>query len=154
MMPSVFRRRVRSCSSSWNSVANFFPLVIFDSISVSIGFHRGGTISTKYALGPYIGIARLGNSQDSFYLAPDGIGALPIECDQNGNPVVQGGTFERVRRFKDDAGGIRRQGAWFRIFQIEDGKAGGTEITLDNPEVESITWTVHLASKKAAWYNF
>jgi hypothetical protein len=111
-------------------------------------------MSTKYALGPYIGIARLGNSQDSFYLAPDGIGALPIECDQNGNPVVQGGTFERVRRFKDDAGGVRRQGAWFRIFQIEDGKAGGTEITLDNPEVESITWTVHLASKKAAWYNF
>ena len=111
-------------------------------------------MSIRYAIGPQIGVARLGNSRDSFYLSPDRTGALPIECDQHGNPASKNGAFESVRKFKDSEGRVRRQGAWFRVFRIEDGKADGLEVTLDDAEVATITWTAHLASKKAAWYNF
>ncbi|QEC53510.1 L-lysine 6-oxidase [Anseongella ginsenosidimutans] len=92
---------------------------------------------------PSIGVARLGNSRGQFCLSPDSIGGLPYEADQYGNQ--QG----PVRKFKDEAGQVRRQGQPFKIFH-ED----GTELTLDSPNVASIQWTVHLANKKAAWYQY
>ena len=94
-------------------------------------------------LHPSIGVARLGNSGEHFYLSPDSIGGLPYEADQYGN---QQGTVEK---FKDSAGQVRRQGQPFRIYH-ED----GVEITLETPGVVSIEWTVHLANKKAAWYQY
>jgi hypothetical protein len=39
-----------------------------------------------YKIHPGIGIARLGNSDTEFYLAPETPAGLPIECDNNGNP--------------------------------------------------------------------
>lgn len=94
-------------------------------------------------LSPSVGVARLGNSTGQFCLSPDKIGGLPFEADQFGNKL---GT---VKHFKDEAGQIRRQGQLFRLLD-----ADGNEITLNSPDVESITWTVHLANKKAAWYQF
>jgi L-lysine 6-oxidase len=111
-------------------------------------------MGVRYAIGPSIGVARVGNSPDSFYIAPDGIGALPIECDHDGNPMLNGDVPQRVTHFKDGQGRIRRQAAQFRVFRIEDGKPGGEEITLADPSVRSITWTAHLANKKSCWYNF
>lgn len=111
-------------------------------------------MTTRYVIGPSIGVARLGNSADSFYLAPDAIGALPIECDASGNVITQDGAPVRVSQFKDDAGCVRRQGALFRVFAIGDDQCAGEEITLATAGVESMEWTVHLANKKACWYNF
>src|SRR5262245_25990204 len=51
------------------------------------------------AVHPAIGIARVGNSADSFFLGPDLPGALPVA--PNG--------------FKDAAGAIARQAARFRV---------------------------------------
>ncbi|EGM78558.1 hypothetical protein Rhein_1334 [Rheinheimera sp. A13L] len=92
---------------------------------------------------PSVGVARLGNSPEQFYLAPEKTGQLPFEADPFGN---QG---EPVHQFKDYAGRVRRQGQAFKLLS-ED----GTELTLDNPNVQSIQWTVHLANKKAAWYQY
>src|SRR5205823_4040781 len=52
-------------------------------------------------------------------------------------------------------GRIRRQGAQFRLFAFDsnDPSDPGREIGLDDPSVESIEWTVHLANKKGVWYN-
>lgn len=98
----------------------------------------------NYSLHPSIGVARLGNSPGQFYLAPDKIGGLPFEADQWGNkcnsPVV---------KFKDQEGRIRRQGQPFKILDENN-----NELTLNSDNVQSITWTVHLANKKAAWYEF
>lgn len=107
-----------------------------------------------YIIGPQIGVARLGNSADSFYIAPDAIGALPIECDAQGNIVYDNGVPVRVRQFKDSQGCVRRQGALFRVYLVDDDNPAGIEVTLDTPGVTSIQWTVHLANKKACWYNF
>ena len=95
------------------------------------------------AIHPSVGIARLGNSQQQFCLSPDKIGGLPFEADKFGNqkrPIIH---------FKDESGQIKRQGQPFKIYDKK-----GTEITLDSPNVKSIEWTVHLANKKAAWYQY
>ncbi|SEA50959.1 CTQ-dependent lysine 6-oxidase LodA [Alkalimonas amylolytica] len=92
---------------------------------------------------PSIGVARLGNSPGQFYLAPDQIGQLPFEADAYGNRLGP------VQHFKDAAGQVRRQGQLFKLLTAE-----GDEVTLDSPNVKSIQWTVHLANKKAAWYQY
>lgn len=109
---------------------------------------------TTLQIHPSVGVARLGNSPDQFYLAPEAIGGRPHRCDEYGNPVMEkDGRPAPVRRFKDEDGAVLRQGALFRIFATaEDGTV--TEVTLDTPGVKSITWTAHLANKKAAWYSF
>ncbi len=108
---------------------------------------------SRYAIGPSIGVARLGNSPDQFYLEPDRIGGLPIACDANGNILTDAGKPTSVRQFKDTLGRVKRQGAYFRVFEIFDDNSS-REVTLDTPGVVSMTWTVHLANKKACWYQF
>jgi hypothetical protein len=114
---------------------------------------------------PSIGIARLGNSPSSFYIAPESAGALPIECDENGIPSVPPAT---VSSFKDDEGRIRRQAARFRIYVYdEDDPDGrelevGAEVTIRDARsgqlrtirVDDVSWNVYLANKKASWYEF
>ncbi|HKO54456.1 MAG TPA: CTQ-dependent lysine 6-oxidase LodA [Thermoanaerobaculia bacterium] len=109
----------------------------------------------RYQVHPAVGVARLGDSADSFYLEPETIGGLPIECDANGNELRGAdGRPQPVRKFKKD-GRIRRQGARFRLFAFdaEDPDDPGREVTLKDGDVESIEWTVHLANKKPVWYE-
>ena len=87
------------------------------------------------AVHPAIGVARVGNSADSFFFGPELPGSLPI---------APGG-------FKDATGAIARQAARFRIFGYDAGGAVLQEITAADAD---ITWTVSVANKKAAWYNF
>jgi L-lysine 6-oxidase len=97
----------------------------------------------KLEIHPSVGVARLGNSTTEICLSPDKIGGLPFDSDVSGNltgPIID---------FKDIKGLIKRQGQPFKIFQ-----ENGEEITLDSPNVASIEWTVHLANKKAAWYQY
>lgn len=106
-------------------------------------------MGSKFTLHPSIGIARVGNSPQEFYLAPLEIGGLPRECDARGNDKG-----EPVRRFKDSVGRIRRQAAQFRIFRRSEDDGASEEISLSSPDVLEIKWTVHLANKKACWYEF
>jgi len=94
-------------------------------------------------ISPSVGVARLGNSKGQFCLSPDAIGGLPFEADSYGNKKGI------IKHFKDEHSQVRRQGQVFTIFQ-ED----GSEITANSPNVKSMIWTVHLANKKAAWYQY
>lgn len=108
---------------------------------------------STYEIHPRIGVARLGNSPTDFYLAPETIGGLPIQCDASGNPVITDGAPTPVSKFKDDVGRIKRQAAKFRIFRRDD---NGTviEVGLTSDDIQSITWAVHIANKKPIWYTF
>lgn len=128
---------------------------------------------TSFKIHPSIGIARLGNSDD-FYLAPEQPGALPIECDHEGREIKVDGAPKRTQNFKDvnDLAKVKRQAARFKIFHYRDEKdQQGEEITLGGEyefilsgnataltkvrgTVIDIIWTVHLANKKASWYEF
>lgn len=103
----------------------------------------------RYEIHPAIGVARVGNSPHRYYLAPDSIGGLPTEADSAGR--------ERpVRQFKDGEGRIKRQAARFRVYRYDDANpsAAPQEVTLASPDVQAMTWSAHLANKKAAWWNF
>lgn len=104
---------------------------------------------TSYVLSPSVGVARLGNSPTDIYLAPLVIGGLPLECDANGNA-----TGQPVSTFKDALGRVKRQAQPFSIMRTTDGGVSYQEITLQTQGVKSIEWQVHLANKKAAWYQF
>jgi L-lysine 6-oxidase len=92
---------------------------------------------------PSIGIARLGNSPIEICLSPDSIGGLPYDSDNFGNKIGP------ITSFKDSIGRVKRQGQPFKILTDD-----GEELNLDSPNVASITWTVHLANKKAEWYQY
>jgi L-Lysine epsilon oxidase N-terminal/L-lysine epsilon oxidase C-terminal domain len=125
-------------------------------------------MATIFRIHPAIGIARLGNSPASFYLAPEATGGLPIDCDADGISTVADGKEQPVGKFKDSEGRIRRQAARFRVFVYNDVSADGREVKIGDEfdivdrhsgqrrhvRIDDIHWTVYLANKKASWYEF
>lgn len=89
----------------------------------------------RAAIYPGIGIARVGNSPDEFFIGPE----LPHAILS-----VEGG-------FKDAQGALKRQAARFRLYGFD--AEGKVVAELTSPAAE-IVWTVHVANTKAAWYNF
>jgi hypothetical protein len=87
-------------------------------------------MATVYRIHPAIGIARIGNSPDEFFIGPERIGEEP-------NPP--GG-------FKDAQCRVKRQVARFRIFAHHD---DGSVEEITRAEAD-ITWTVHLVNSKAS----
>lgn len=90
-------------------------------------------MGTTYSIHPAIGVARVGNSPDEFFVGPERVGQVP---------QPPGG-------FKDDQCRVKRQAARFRVFARHDD--GSTEEVTDAEA--DITWTVHLVNAKAAHPN-
>ncbi len=117
-----------------------------------------------YKIHPGIGIARLGDSPAEFYISPEKPAALPIACDIDGNPALSpdGMTELTVTKFKDAAGRIKRQAARFQIYIYDDDSPEGRPLKLgdlvqgggNEGTLVDIEWRVHLANKKAVWYEF
>ena len=115
----------------------------------------------RFKIHPAIGIARVGDSPDGFYLAPEQAGAMPNELNADG-------TEQPVTKFKDGQGRVKRQAARFRVYGYDDDLKQGREIEAGQQitvvsqhsgqtlvgEVKDIQWTVYLANKKASWYEF
>jgi hypothetical protein len=115
----------------------------------------------KFKIHPAIGIARVGDSPDEFYLAPEQAGALPNELKQDGGE-------QPITKFKDGQGRVKRQAARFRVYGYDDDFKQGQELQAGQQfttvlqgsgqtmvaEVKDILWTVYLANKKASWYEF
>ena len=107
-------------------------------------------MARQFEIHPRVGVARLGNSPD-FYLAPEAVGGLPIQCDDRGN--VAGGVPAPVRQFKDGVGRVKRQAAKFHVFE-RDGVGALRMVALGENGVAGIEWTAHVANKKPIWYTF
>src|SRR6266481_1526871 len=88
-------------------------------------------MATVYKIHPAIGIARIGNSPDEFFIGPEHLGE---------HPHPAGG-------FKDGQCRVKRQAARFRIYAHHD---DGTVEEITKAKAK-ITWTVELANKKAAF---
>ena len=91
---------------------------------------------TQFYIYPAIGIARVGNSPDQFFIGPE----APEQ------------TYPKGFKFKDEKGQVKRQAARFRIYGLDKKGTIVKEITEDK-ETE-ITWAVHLANRKAINYQF
>ena len=97
----------------------------------------------EYKIFPAIGVARVGNAPEKYYVGPEKYCGLPTNPD--GSPFTQAD-------FRDSEKRMCRQASLFHVFKVEDGVQ--TEVTLATPGVKSITWHAHLANKKASWYDF
>ncbi|WP_159461045.1 LodA/GoxA family CTQ-dependent oxidase [Streptomyces viridosporus] len=84
---------------------------------------------------PTVGIARLGDSPDGFFIGPEAPD-MP--------PRPDGG-------FKDTAGRIKRQAARFRLYAYDRAGAVLGELT---PADAHAVWTAELANAKGEWFKF
>lgn len=117
-----------------------------------------------YRIHPGVGIARLGNSPHSFYLAPEQPAEAPSECDLRGNPLMSPDGMNEVHvvDYKDGEGRIRRQAARFQVWVYDDDSPEGRPLNLGDPiegggnagTLVDIQWRVWVANKKAVWYQF
>lgn len=89
----------------------------------------------RAAVHPAIGVARVGDSAEGFVLAP--------EVDQPA-PLPAGS-------YKDATGALKRQAVRFRVYGYNAAGEPVAELTADNADLR---WTVHVANRKAAWYQF
>jgi YD repeat-containing protein len=86
---------------------------------------------------PAIGLARVGGSAEGYFIGPE----VP---NYDGTPPAGG--------WKDKDGQLLRQVARFRIYGYDESGNVVGEVT-PGGSVE-LTWRVHVANHKAAWYDF
>lgn len=89
----------------------------------------------RASIHPAIGVARVGNATDAFFIGPEVVDPHP----------------EAPGFYRDSSGALKRQAARFRIYGYD---AAGTLVgELTSSEAE-IRWTVDVANHKAAWYQW
>jgi hypothetical protein len=112
-------------------------------------------MASRFRVHPGIGIARVGNARrplegssvEGFFIGPETPG-VPGNWDFGSRSF---------RRFKDQAGAVKRQAARFRIWEYAERDGRMTprqEVTLDDRQVAGITWKVNVANTKASFYTF
>ena len=84
---------------------------------------------------PGIGVARVGDAETEFFLSPE----------TNRLPNRPGDYY------RDETGALKREAQRFRLYGYNAAGEVVTELTSDNAD---ITWTVHLANRKADWFQF
>lgn len=86
---------------------------------------------------PAIGVARVGNSPDDYFIGPEvpDPEPLPVGC------------------YRDKNGALKRQAARFRIFGLNARGDVVRELTGKGNDAQ-VTWQVELANTKGAWYGF
>lgn len=89
----------------------------------------------KAAIHPAIGVARVGNSKGAYFIGPEVTDPSP----------------EEPGFYRDERGALKRQAARFRVYGLNAEGQAVAELTAENATVH---WGVHLANKKAAWYQF
>jgi L-Lysine epsilon oxidase N-terminal/L-lysine epsilon oxidase C-terminal domain len=94
------------------------------------------TCVVKAAIYPGIGVARVGNSPDEFFLAPDVPDPEPLPPGSH----------------RDAQGRLKRQGVTFRVYGLN--ATGQIVKELTAAEGATIHWTAHLVNQKSAWYQF
>jgi hypothetical protein len=77
----------------------------------------------------------LGNSRDEYFIGPE----------------VTAPVKHPMGFYKDATGALKRQAARFRVYGLNAAGKVVKELTADNAQ---LTWRVHVANKKAAWYEF
>lgn len=104
-------------------------------MSASTSTTPADSVIVKAAIYPPIGVARVGNSLDEYYLGPE----VPYPA-----PEAPG-------HYRDADGAIKRQAARFRVYGLNAAGAVVAELNAANADIE---WAVTLANTKAAWYQF
>ncbi len=97
-----------------------------------------------YKIHPGIGVARVGPSQDGYFLGSETKDGRPFELSPGGEAAFRG--------YKDASFLMRREGARFRVFEYERDDATGalTFVGEVTPGMATVHWSVTLGDRKAA----
>jgi hypothetical protein len=105
---------------------------------------EGAQMSVAYRIHPAIGIARVGDSPDEYFVGPEAPG-VPPSLTNRSDPTAQQGSY------KDGQHRIKRQGARFRVYEYTTDPAGVVTKVRELTAAEAdIDWEVHLVNRKAA----
>jgi hypothetical protein len=100
-------------------------------------------VAIVYKIHPAIGVARVGNHPDAFFVGPEAPGSAGVE-------ITADGTETPIARYKEQ-GRVKRQAARFRVFRFQQDASGALEligeVTADEARIE---WRVDLVNRKAA----
>jgi hypothetical protein len=89
----------------------------------------------RAAIHPGIGVARVGNSRAGFFVGPE----------------VTDPAREEPGFYRDETGALKRQAARFRVYGYNAAGEVVGELTADTADIR---WSVHVANRKAAWYQW
>lgn len=134
------RRVVYAAAADLRRTVNGIPLAEPDvprPLVVNAPRGKDSTI-VRAAIHPAIGIARVGDSKDGWFIGPE----ISDTAPQNAAPPAF---------YRDETGAIKRQAARFRLYGYNAAGDVVAELTSDNADVK---WTVHVANRKAQWYQF
>jgi hypothetical protein len=92
------------------------------------------TTVVRAEIHPAIGIARMGNSEEYF------VGPEVVEPEPRPHGF-----------YRDGAGALKRQAARFRVYGYN---AAGEVVGELTPDSADITWSAHVANRKASWYQW
>lgn len=98
-------------------------------------------MSNTFRIYPPIGIARLGNSAQEFFIASESVDSLGTEISASGVELP-------VASFKDGNHAVKRQAARFQILEFNAEHPEGQPFSL--PEGANLFWRVRLANIKDA----
>ena len=90
---------------------------------------------TRVAIHPAIGVARVGNSKDGYFIGPQVI-----------TPAPKAPGF-----YRDAEGALKRQAAEFRVYAYNAAGDVVREVTADWGVVR---WSAHVANRKSTWYQW
>lgn len=96
------------------------------------------TCIVKAVIYPSIGIARVGNSPDEWFIGPE---------TPNPAPLPPGS-------YRDKNGALKRQAARFRVYGVNAKGEIVRELSGSDDEHVKVRWSVQLANTKSAWYGF
>jgi hypothetical protein len=86
---------------------------------------------------------------------PPGTGYTPRSASPGQAVTGDSTTGTTVPTFKDSGGLVKRQAARFRIFEyVESGGLWTVSREITAKEADTLTWTVHLANRKASFFAF
>ncbi len=89
----------------------------------------------RCAIHPAIGVARVGNSEEGWFIGPEVAEPPPAKIEQH----------------RDPTGKLKRQAARFRVYGYDAQGRVVRELTASDAQ---ITWQVELANLKAQWFQF
>ena len=89
----------------------------------------------RAAIHPAIGVARVGNSADDFFIGPQVVPSPPLPLGD----------------YRDDQHALKRQAAQFRIYGYNAAGQVVAELTANTADIR---WTAHVANRKAGWYQW
>ena len=96
----------------------------------------------NFRIHPGIGVARVGNSEQEFMIAPERAGDFPTE-------MLANGVEEPVRSVRDRAGALKRCAARFRLFEYTDATSEGRPVEPGSVGIQAIEWTVEVVKHRS-----